>query len=588
MEPSRVRTEGALGPRRRLRPRAAAPAPTPAEAAKSLDEIRRIVVGDERTRIDAIEAQQPFVAPRTVGGVLPEAVETADRTRGHELSVALERPVTESVRSIVRRDADLLAEILSPTIGVAVRRAVSQAFAALLQRIDTVLERSLSPQSVRWRIEAWRTGVPFAEIVLARTLVYRVEQVFLIHSPSGVALRHVAAPGIGAIDPDQVASMLAAIDAFVVDAFAPGEPGAHVGQLEAGDLTMWIDRDAMVTVALVVRGKAPRELADLARGTRERIAIERRAELCGFSSDVGPFASTETTLSECLREVRATPPRRAHVWLGIALALLALPIAGALASWWSGRTTAARRLEASVDALRAEPGIVVISAIDDDDRSRITGLRDPLASAPEDILARRGLAGAELAFAPFESRDPRLAEQRVRAALDPPPSVRLSLEDRTLRFAGEAPPAWIDRTRVASTVLSDVDRVDESQLRAVDERAAIEALEGLVIPFAPGSAALLETARASLDRAAAHAGEVIAATPESCVVVSGGAEERGGGRAGALRVERARAVVDALRERGVPERALMPEVAAPEPRAAGTARRATFEVRPTPCEEARP
>ena len=56
------------------------------------------------------------------------------------------------------------------------------------------------PRSLKWRFEAWRTGRPFAEIVLLKTLVYRVDQVFLIHKETGLLLQHVVADEVRAKD----------------------------------------------------------------------------------------------------------------------------------------------------------------------------------------------------------------------------------------------------------------------------------------------------------------------------------------------------------------------------------------------------
>ena len=65
----------------------------------------------------------------------------------------------------------------------------------MLESLNTTLEHSLSWRSLRWRLDARRTGKSFAEIVLLNTLVYRVEQVFLIHRPSGLLLQHLTARG---------------------------------------------------------------------------------------------------------------------------------------------------------------------------------------------------------------------------------------------------------------------------------------------------------------------------------------------------------------------------------------------------------
>jgi OOP family OmpA-OmpF porin len=62
-------------------------------------------------------------------------------------------------------------------------------------------------------VTALRTGTSFAEVVLLNTLLYRVEQVFLIERESGLLLQHVRSAAVRTEDADMVAGMLTAIPA---------------------------------------------------------------------------------------------------------------------------------------------------------------------------------------------------------------------------------------------------------------------------------------------------------------------------------------------------------------------------------------
>ena len=53
---------------------------------------------------------------------------------------------------------------------------------------------------------------------------FRVEQVFLVHRPTGLLLQHVMAPEVPAKDADQVAAMLTAIRDLVEGSFASTTP----------------------------------------------------------------------------------------------------------------------------------------------------------------------------------------------------------------------------------------------------------------------------------------------------------------------------------------------------------------------------
>src|SRR5262249_28657047 len=149
------------------------------------------------------------------------------------------------------------------------------------------------------------------------TLVYRIEQVLLIHVPSGIVLQHVVAEDAPSADPDQVGAMLKALDAFSREAFRLQDRNVHLDELSIGDMKLWINWDPGIAIAALVRGIAPRQVGDLIRETRERIALAHRAELIAFASDVSPFRNTRPELEQCLQEHRTEAPHRAQIILAL-------------------------------------------------------------------------------------------------------------------------------------------------------------------------------------------------------------------------------------------------------------------------------
>jgi OOP family OmpA-OmpF porin len=133
-------------------------------------------------RLAAFEAELKDPARQTgrVAAVLSEAMLLREN-EDHGVSMALRPAIADAIKSSVRADPQPVVEAVSPIIGPAIRRSVNEAIAAMLERLDKLLEHNFSWQALRWRIEALRTGRNYAEVVLLRTLVYRVEQVLLIH-----------------------------------------------------------------------------------------------------------------------------------------------------------------------------------------------------------------------------------------------------------------------------------------------------------------------------------------------------------------------------------------------------------------------
>ncbi len=477
---------------------------------EELRSLRKLLLEPEQARIEHLERP---LSPQIVGGLLPEAIAEAADRRADELAAAMGRPLTRSLRDVARREHELFGEILAPTIGTAVRRAVADALAALLARMNQVIDRGLSLHGLAWRLEALRTGRPFSEVVLAHTLLYRVEWVVLIHTETSLALEQAALPGAPPA-PDQLSAMLQAIRAFVSDAFRPAIPGADLQTLEVGDLTVWIERAPALSLAAAIRGVAPGELRGELRRTLEQVRTLHRAELAEPYPDTAGFADVHPLLAACLRQELRPPRKRAQWILGI------LGIAAVVVAVWAViRAGAAERRDAELRAayrevLSAAPGIVVTSIARAGGGYRIEGLRDPRAEPADRLIDAAGLPAASLELRPFDSLDPRF----------------------------EAPIAAVD--------------------------AAIRELEGIEIAFPPGAVSVPPAELPAIERAAQLASRARRAAARAsvglCVEVVGAADETGTPAINeAVRSARAGSVAGELRRAGVPLELLALRVADP-------------------------
>src|SRR5215472_16115241 len=87
------------------------------------------------------------------------------QTPDARLAEALRPAVGAALGRSVRHEPRVWAEALLPVLLPAVRMAVASALRDLVTTLNQVLEHSLSFRSWRWRLESWRTGKSFAEIV---------------------------------------------------------------------------------------------------------------------------------------------------------------------------------------------------------------------------------------------------------------------------------------------------------------------------------------------------------------------------------------------------------------------------------------
>ena len=195
-----------------------------------LEQLRSLLVGREIETLSRLTGvvDDPERLAAAIGRILPTAIAqaTSDERMGHVLAPVMEKAAESSIRS----DPTTLVNILYPTIVPAIRKSIGETIDETFQRLNETLKYSLTWRGLKWRWEAWRTGRPFAEVVLKHTLVYQVEHVFLVHRHTGLLIAHVAAENAVSQDPQLVSSMLMAIQDFVRDSFSGAE---HQG-LELG------------------------------------------------------------------------------------------------------------------------------------------------------------------------------------------------------------------------------------------------------------------------------------------------------------------------------------------------------------------
>lgn len=261
--------------------------------------LRALLLRPERAELESLRERLENTDVRTqdVSRVLAEAIVLRAR-EDDELRRALQPVFVQAMRTAVREDPQFIIDAIYPVIGAAIRKAIANALREFMRGLNTSL-KVFSLRRLKWRWEAWRTGVPLAEVVLRHTLVYRVEQVFLIHRPSGLVLQHVTRPEVEHEDPEMVGSMLSAIEEYMRDSFGAGT-GETLGAFEVGELSVWIEEGPRAAVAAVVRGVAPAELRSAMQETLEHVHGALAEQLAGFTGDTAPFSRAKPDLEACL------------------------------------------------------------------------------------------------------------------------------------------------------------------------------------------------------------------------------------------------------------------------------------------------
>jgi len=503
--------------------------PSPRKPLDDLDELRQLLIRPEQEELRELHDRLDDKEQRAheIASVLPEAV-ILSADRSEELTRALQPAVEGSIRESIEKRPRVFIDALHPIIGSVVRRSIAESLRTLLQSLNQSLEQSFSWQGLKWRFEALRTGRSFAEIVMLRSLVYRVEHIFLFHRETSLSLLHVNADATAAQDSDMVAGMLSAIQDFARDSFKTGSDEG-LEEFRAGELQVWIAPGAHAYLAAAIRGNPPRELRVCLEDAIESIHVLRGSALAKFEGDAAAFESLRPELEPCLRaqyQPKKTSKTHHRAWLALA-AVAGLIVAALLVG-----ARSEKRWQDFVRRLNSSPGIAVTQAEKNWIRpSRVAGLRDPAVADPAALARAAGVnpddirfewknylalddgsvlrrfeqrfgkpAGANLRLTngaltisgavPYEwftrverdglqspgvssiaerdmtlTYDPGLALGRFRQAYPPPAGVTAAIDHGTLFLSGTAPYEWIAPVRAGATKLPGIRRISEEKLQ---------------------------------------------------------------------------------------------------------------------------
>jgi len=457
------------------------------EVVDELTQLRQLLLGAEYDELLALKEwlNDPEALSIKLSTVISEAI--AERFKLDKSLAEVMAPTIEgAIQTSIAEDPHALAESLYPVMGPAIRKSISETLTQMLENMNQLLEQSLSPKSLGWRFDAWRTGRSYSEIVLMNTLEYQVEQVFLIHSETSLLVQHVVADFAITKDPDMVSSMLSAIQDYILDSFSVGEDEA-LNSMRLGDLTVLIEKGPRAVVAAVVRGKVPSEIEVVLKRAVEEIHMRHGKRLADYSGDPDEYTAIEPTLRSCLlyrRQDQADDEedkKRNIPWLAIGAIVVLLGMFGYFA--YEEREVRDNR-ERVIANLTRQAGILVVgSQVTDEGLFKISGLRDPLSIEPGVAIAGNVYPLPELLFdfKPYISIEPEIVLIRANHVLKPPGTVQMRLEKSTLYLFGESEVSWLKATVDGFKAIPGIEALDVSELVTFDSLLMeIEAAEALI------------------------------------------------------------------------------------------------------------
>jgi outer membrane protein OmpA-like peptidoglycan-associated protein len=431
-----------------------------------LDRLKQLLLAEEREdlaraqqRLDQLEQKN-----RELAAILPALVRAAPQ---EPMTRALASPVAAALGSAVRDNRSSIVDALFPVIGPIIRKAIAEALRGLMSDLNRVLEHGFSPRGIRWRIEAWRSGVPFAQIVLRHTLRYSIDHLFLIERDSGLVLHRESAPGLPDLDADAIAGMLTAIGQFVRDSV--GREGE--GSLEAarvGEHLLWVLDGPRASLACFISGVPQESLRGILSDRLEQI----HAQWPDAVDAGGPAAPAGQDWQEALDPVAlvaasaaitgdaAPASAGATRWPLLIILILLLGAAG----WYFVRNERWQsRVESVRGTLAAQPGFLLTGIDSEPWKSLVIhGVLDSDAEPLQPLLAAADLGGVRPQWelkGYVSSADP-ILEKRARRLLDPPAGVSLAVRQGVLTLQGSADAEWIRTARERAAWIAGVRDVD--------------------------------------------------------------------------------------------------------------------------------
>lgn len=535
----------------------------PASVPAAFERLRELLLGGEvrglasaRERIVALEEAQQALPER-----LPAALAAAgDAAQAGRLAAALSAPVSAALGNAVRTQPRVLVDGLFPVIGPLIRKSIAEALRSFVADLNGAIESSLTLRGLRWRFEAWRAGVPYAQVVLRHRLACSIDHVFLIERESGRVLWHAAAPELATLDGDAIAGMLTALGDFVQDSVGEAS-GGGLESVSVGEHLVWVVAGPVANLACFMRGTPPPQLRERMQQRLEDIHLHL-GDPAGRDAGATVWAPGLEPGSLLSAADVALPERRTRLWPWLLLLVAGMV---ALGAWMVRDARWTARVAAVQARLAAHPGFMALGIDTTPWRTlTIRGMIDPDAAPLDAALAGLDLGGVAPTFAlgRYVSGDDAIIAARARRLLAPPTGVELAVADGTLSLSGSALAPWVAAARERAPLIAGVTGTEFSLTELSDTAAALAALRRVADHLATLQVPFTEDA----EPAAAATGvlaAVVAATHEAIalaqaagvtlVLESVGSNDEIGGEAINTRVRavRARWLADALAAAGI-------------------------------------
>lgn len=186
----------------------------------------------------------------SVAEILDEALRRAEITQHADLSRTIAPLVVTTIKSELRNSQDEMVEALYPITG----RLVKSYVASAIKDLNVQINRRLEQNPVMLRFQSLTTGKSVAELALAGSADFAIQDLFLIRRGSGDLIARWPEKSESGRD-QSISAILAAINEFANEAFAASQ--SSLRKIDLGDASLYLRGSPLYLLAARCTGPVP-------------------------------------------------------------------------------------------------------------------------------------------------------------------------------------------------------------------------------------------------------------------------------------------------------------------------------------------
>lgn len=521
-------------------------------------------IGSLTQRLDSIaeRAGGDIELRRSVARVIDGALRDAEETRHRELNQALAPVIQRTFRQEIRspETQSELENALYPKLGVMVQRYIASAMRDLMENINHRLESGLTQNRLALKLRSLTSGRSMAELALADTQKFQVEELYLIRRGSGELIHRWSrlaiddqAPRPGSNRDTLVSGFLTAITSFAEEAFADDK--SMLRALELDSHRIYLRASPAYLVAAKTSGSAEASLEQVLDTTLIDILNKHQEIENQFPFDAGPDSRTKAAhehqaalgqSSDTLEAAITTAEAELRKSRGslrpakFLLTLVGLLVAGYFGWQYYVRTITANlqvRAEAIINSTPGVAGYPISVRVDPGGQAIWVNGLAPVVAARDHIvtelqrLAPQATLHAAIGVLPQSDVDAALA---IRATQQSARTAKRRIERARMGIAQldiQAPPEAADNTKQAQRALTDAVTITESASNALQAEALLPRIHDAIRLL---SAVQQRLSGLAENQASSDTSPQLPGTPAEALDELGGVAERLAGSAAIL------------------------------------------------------